>query len=142
MQAVKVEGFLLFKKLHRNVAVRLNTRHWQILFHTEFFVIPENAVVSEGKATAVNMTKERVVILVELCIALCGHTGMTHHDVYAVRNVNLHFPSGKGALINPQTVVKVIGDACRVCAAHLTFSCESVQDFVLRMGAQALLKIN
>ena len=33
-QAVKVEGFLLFEKLNGNVAVRLNTRHWQTFFHS------------------------------------------------------------------------------------------------------------
>ena len=67
---------------------------------------------------------------------------MTHHDVYAVRNVNLHFPSGKGTLVDVQTVIEVIGDTGRIRAANLTLSCESVQDFVLRMGAEALLKIN
>ena len=122
MQAVEVEGFLLFKKLHRNVAVRFNTRERQIFFHAEFFVIPENAVVSESKAVSVNVTKKRVVILVELRITLCSHTGMTHDDVHAVRNVNLHLSSGKGTLVDAQTVVKVIGDARRVRAAHLTLT--------------------
>ena len=98
--------------------------------------------MSEGKAVSVNVTKERMVILIKLCIALCGHTSMTHDDVHTVRNVNLHFPSGKGALINAQTVIKVVGNAGRVCAAHLAFSCQSIQNFVLRMGAEALLKIN
>ena len=96
----------------------------------------------EGKAVSVNVTKERMVILVKLCIALCGHTSVPHDHVHTFRNVNLHFPSGKGALINAQAVVKVIGDAGRIRAANLTLSCESVQDFVLRMGAEALLKIN
>ena len=76
----------------------------------------------ERKAVSVNMTKERVVILVKLRVTLCSHTGMTHDDVHAVRNVNLHFSSGKGTLINPQTVIEVIGDACRVGAAHLAFT--------------------
>ena len=142
LQAVEVEGFLLFKKLHRNVTVRFNTRERQIFFHAEFFVIPENAVVSESKAVSVNVTKKRVVILVKLCIALCGHTGVSHDRVHTVRNVDLHLPSGKGTLVNSQAVVKVIGDACRVCAAHLTFACQSIQNFVFRMGAQALLKID
>ena len=56
--------------------------------------------------------------------------------------MNLHFPSGKGTLINPQTVVEIVGDARRVRAAHLTLSGERVQDFVLRVGAQALLKVD
>ena len=34
LQAVKVEGFLLFKKLYRNVTIRFNTRHWQTFFHS------------------------------------------------------------------------------------------------------------
>ena len=83
-----------------------------------------------------------MVILVKLCIALCGHTGMTHDDIHAVWNMDFHLPSGKGTLVDPKAVVKVIGDACRVGAAHLAFSCQSIQKFVLRMGAQALFEIN
>ena len=98
--------------------------------------------MSESKAVSVNVTKERVVVLVKLRIALCGHTGMAHDRVHTVRNVNLHFSSGQGALVNSQAVVEIIRDAGRIRAANLTLSCESVQDFVLRMGAEALLKIN
>ena len=96
----------------------------------------------EGEAVSVNFAEKRVVILVKLRITLCGHASVTHHDVYAVRNVNLHFPSGKGALVDPKAVVKVIGDACRVGAAHLAFTRQRVQNFVLRVGAQALLKVD
>ena len=88
------------------------------------------------------MTKERVVVLVKLRIPLRGHTGMTHYDVHTVWNVNLHFSSGKGTLINSQTVIEVVRDAGRIRAANLTLSCESVQDFVLRVSAQTLLKID
>ena len=83
-----------------------------------------------------------MVILVKLRVTLCGHTGMTHHDIHAVWNMDFHFPSGKGTLVDPKAVVKVIGDAGRVCAAHLAFSGERVQDFVLRVSAQTLLKID
>ena len=96
----------------------------------------------ESKTAAVNMTKEWMVILVKLRITLCSHTSVTHHDIYTVRNMDFHLTSGKGTLINPQTVVKVVGNAGRIRAANLTLSCESVQDFVLRMGAESLLKIN
>ncbi|WP_418371112.1 hypothetical protein, partial [Agathobaculum sp.] len=94
------------------------------------------------KATAVNLTKERMVILVKLRITLSRHASVTHHDIYAVRNMDLHFPSGKGTLVDPKAVVKVIGDAGRIRAANLTLSCERVQDFVLRVGAEALLKVD
>ena len=60
LQAVKVEGFLLFKKLHRNVAVCLNARHREIFFHAKLLVIPEHAVMCEGEAVSVNVTKKRV----------------------------------------------------------------------------------
>ena len=83
-----------------------------------------------------------MIVLVKLCIALSRHASVTHHDIYAVRNVNLHLSSGKGALINAQTAVEAVGNTCRVRTAHLAFSCQSIQNFVLRMGAQALLKIN
>ena len=76
----------------------------------------------EGKAVSVNFTKKRMIVLVKLRIALCCHTGMSHDHVHAVRNVDLHLPSGNRALVNSQTVVKVVGDACRVGAAHLTFT--------------------
>ena len=141
-QAVEVEGFLLFKKLYRNVTIRFNTRHRQILFHTEFFVIPQYAVMRESKAVAVNVNKERVIILVKLCIALCCHAGMTHDNIHVVGQVDLHLPSGQGTLVDAQTVVEVVRDAGRIRAANLTLSCESVQDFVLRMGAETLLKVD
>ena len=83
-----------------------------------------------------------MIILVKLRIPLCSHASVTHHDVYAVRNVDFHLPSGKGTLVDAQAVIKVVGDAGRVRTANLTLSCESVQDFVLRMGAEALFEIN
>ena len=52
----------------------------RLFFCAQLFVIPENAVVSESKATAVNMTKERVVILVKLCITLSRHAKMCIRD--------------------------------------------------------------
>ena len=83
-----------------------------------------------------------MIVLVKLRVALCRHTGMSHHDIYTVQNMNLHLPSGNRTLVNPQTVVEIVGDARRVRAAHLTLSGERVQDFVLRVGAQALFKID
>ena len=98
--------------------------------------------MSESKAVSVNVTKKRVVILVELCIALCGHASVSHHDIYAVRNMNLHFSSGKRALIDAQAVVEIVRDTGRIRAAHLTFASQRIQNFVFRMGTQALLKID
>ena len=83
-----------------------------------------------------------MIILVELCIALSRHASVSHDYIHAVRNVNLHLSSGKGTLVDAQTVIEVIGDTGRVCAAHLAFSGERVQDFVLRVSAQTLLKID
>ena len=83
-----------------------------------------------------------MIILVKLRVALRGHASVPHHDIYAVRNVNFHLPSGKRTLINSQTVVEIVGDARRIRAAHLTLSGERVQDFVLRVGAEALLKVH
>ena len=83
-----------------------------------------------------------MIVLVKLRVTLCRHTGMTHDDVHSVGNMNLHLSSGKGTLIDAQTVIEIVGDARCVRAAHLTLSGERVQDFVLRVGAQALLKID
>ena len=96
----------------------------------------------ERKAVSVNFTEKRMIVLVKLRIALCGHTGVPHHRVHTVWNVNLHFSSGKRTLVDTQAVVEIVRDARRVRAAHLTLSGERVQDFVLRVGAQALLKID
>ena len=68
------------------------------------------------------MTKERMIVLVKLRIALCSHTSVSHYHIHAMRNMNFHFPSGKGALVNPQAVVEVIGDAGRVRATDLAFT--------------------
>ena len=121
-KAVEVEGFLLFKKLHRNIAVRFNTCHREIFFHTEFFVIPENAIVRESKTAAVNLTKKRMVILVKLRVALSRHASVTHYDVYAVRNVDFHLPSGNRTLVDTQAVVEIVRDTGRIRAAHLALA--------------------
>ena len=63
-----------------------------------------------------------MVILVKLRITLSRHASVPHHDVYAVRNVNLHLPSGKGTLVDAQTVIEVIGDTGCIRTAHLTFT--------------------
>ena len=78
--------------------------------------------MSESKAVSVNVTKERMVILIKLRVALSRHASVTHHDIYTVRNMDFHLTSGKGTLINPQTVVKVVGNAGRVRAANLTLT--------------------
>ena len=76
----------------------------------------------ESKAVVINMPEERVIILVELRVALCGHTGVAHDHIHTVRNVDFHLSSGKRTLIDAQTVVEVVGDARRVRAAHLTLA--------------------
>ena len=98
--------------------------------------------MGEGKSTAVNMTKERMIILVKLRIALCGHTGMSHDGIHAVRNVNLHLTSGNRALINPQAVIKVVGNAGCIRAAHLTLTSQRIQDFVFRMGVEHTFEVD
>lgn len=89
----------------------------------------------ERKATAVNLTKERMVILVKLRITLSRHASVTHHDIYTVRNVNLHLSSRQRTFVDAQAVVKVIRNAGCVRATHLALSCEGIQDFVLCVGA-------
>ena len=94
------------------------------------------------KAVSINVTKERVIVLVKLCITLSRHTGMTHDDVHSVGNMNLHLSSAKGTLIEAQTVIEIVGDARCVRAAHLTLSCEGIQNFVLCVSAEAPLKVD
>ena len=65
----------------------------------------------ERKVAAVNMTKKRMIILVKLRVALFSHTGVPHDNMDAVRNMNLHLPSGNRTLVDTQAVIKVIGDA-------------------------------
>ena len=76
----------------------------------------------ERKAAAVNFTEKRMIVLIKLRVALSRHASVTHHDIYTVRNMDFHLTSGKGTLINPQTVVKVVGNAGRVRAANLTLT--------------------
>ena len=96
----------------------------------------------ERKAVSVNVTKERMVILVKLRVALCSHTSVPHDNVHVMRNVNFHLPSGKRTLINPQPVVKIVGNTGRVRTTDLAFARQRVQDFVLGVSAQALLKVD
>ena len=81
----------------------------------------------KGKSIAIDMTRERMIILVKLRIALCGHASMPHHDIYTVRNMDFHLPSGQGTFVDAQTVVKVVRNAGRIRSAYLTLSCESVK---------------
>ena len=78
--------------------------------------------MGEGKSTVVSMTKERMIILVKLCITLCGHTGVSHDNVHAVRNMDFHLPSGNRTLVDAQTIVEVIGNTglhpCRAPDTH------------------------
>ena len=83
-----------------------------------------------------------MVILVKLCIALSRHASVTHDHVHTVRNVNLHLSSRKWTLVDPKAVVEILRDTSRVRAAHLALTRQSIQDFVLRMGAEALLKVD
>ena len=96
----------------------------------------------ECKSTAVNMTKERMIILVKLCIILCGHTGVSHDNVHAVRNMDFYLPSGNRTLVDAQAVIKVVGNAGCISAAHLTLTSQRIQDFVLCVSAQALRKVD
>ena len=88
------------------------------------------------------MTKKRMIVLVKLRITLCSHTCVSHDHVYTVWNVNLHFSSGNRTLVDTQAVVEIVRDTGRIRAAHLTFASQRIQNFVFRMGTQALLKID
>ena len=81
-------------------------------------------------------------VLVKLRVALGGHTGMTHDYVDIVRQMDFHLSSGKRTFVNPHTTVEVIRDAGRVGAAHLALTRQGIQNFVLRVGAQALFEVN
>ena len=96
----------------------------------------------KGKSIAIDVTRERMIILVKLRIALCCHAGMAHNGIHAVRNMNLHLPSGNRTFVDTQAVVEVIGDAGCIRAAHLTLSGEGIQNFVLCVSAQALRKVD
>lgn len=76
----------------------------------------------EGEAVSVNFAEKRVVILVKLRVTLSRHTGVSHHDVYTVRNVDFHLSSGKRALVNPHTTIEVVGDTGRIRATNLTLT--------------------
>lgn len=101
---------------------RFDARLRKVFVHPQVFVIPENAIVCEGKAAAVNMTKERMIVLIELSIALGRHSRVTHDYVDVMRKVDLHFPSGQRALINPHTTVEIIRNAGCIRATNLTLT--------------------
>ena len=83
-----------------------------------------------------------MVILVKLRITLCGHTRMSHDHVYTVRNMNLHLSSRQRTFVDPQTVIEVVGNSGRIRAAHLAFTSQGIQDFILCVSAEAFFEIN
>ena len=84
-QAVEVEGIVFLQKLHRNVAIGFHARQRQIFVQTQFFVIPEDAVVHKREPAAVDMSKERMIILVELSVTLSRHARVPHDYVDVMR---------------------------------------------------------
>ena len=96
----------------------------------------------KGKSIAIDMTKERMIILVKLRVTLCGHTGMTHDSIHAVWNMNFHLPSGNRAFVDSQTVGEIVGNAGCIRAAHLTLTSQRIQDFVFRMGVEHTFEVD
>ena len=76
------------------------------------------------------------------CKACLLYTSMAHDGIHAVRNVNLNLSSGNRALINPQAVIKVVGNAGCIRAAHLTLTSQRIQDFVFRMGVEHTFEVD
>ena len=85
----------------------------------------------EGKGFAANAAGKWMVVLVELFVALCRHTGVPHNDVYTARHAQAQLAGWQRALEDAQPSAEVIGDAGRIRAAHLAFAGERVQDAVL-----------
>lgn len=141
-QARKVEGFLLFEQLHRNEAVGLHAGLWQVFLCTQRFVIPQDAVVRKGEWLPADCASERVVVLIELLIALSSHTGVSHDDVNPLRHAQPQFTGGQRSFENTQPPRKVVGNAGRIRAAYLAFADEHIEQTASLSGGQRLFVIN
>src|SRR5699024_7032084 len=134
--------FLLFNKLYSNVAVCFHAGRWQLLREFQGFVVPEHAVMGKGKGFPISLPGKWVIILIAFFAALCRHTGVTHHNVYTARNMQMHLVSRERPLVNPHASGEVVGNAGGVRATYLAFPGERVQDFVLLSCSEFLVVVN
>ena len=98
--------------------------------------------MSESKAVSVNVTKERVVVLVKLRIALCGHTGMAHNDPAVCWNTEPHPVRRYGTFVDAQMPVRAVRDASSVCAALFTFRRQYGEDAALLLGTELVSAVD
>ena len=98
--------------------------------------------MGKGEGFSFGLTRKRVIILVAFFTALRGHTGMAHHDVYAMRDMQVHFVRCKRSLVDSHASSNVVGDAGSVCAADLALPGKRVQDAVFLPGGKPLVVVD
>ena len=133
---------MLFNELYGNVAVCLYAGLRKILCQLQVFVVPEHAVVGKGEGFSIGLPGKRVIILIAFLAALCGHTGVTHHDVYIARNMQMHFVGRQRPLIDPHSSGEVVSDAGRVGTPDFTFPGKRIQNPVLLFSCKPFIKVN
>ena len=87
-----------------------------MLFHTQLLVIIQHAIVGKGKVH-IGMTVKRVVVVVEILVALSSHSRMSHNGSCAVRCVESQFMSWFRSLVDSDFAVFHIGNAGRICSS-------------------------
>lgn len=117
-KAVKVEGFLLFQKLHRHIAVGLDFCFRQMLGMTKSTVIPQHTVVRQRKALSLYTAQKGMIVKILLRAALRRHARMSHDDVSLRRNTQMQPMRRQRTLVNLQPTRCVVGDAGGIGAAR------------------------
>ena len=117
-QALQIETPALFKQLYSNIAVCLNPGLGQALLKGN--VIMNHTIVGKGKGQAVNLTTERMVVVVPFGTSLSRITSMAHHSPGFHRNAELHKAPSPRTLVDLELSPNVVGNAGSVRAANFT----------------------
>ena len=91
----------------------------------------------QGKLTARELSAKRMIIIVLLFAALCGHTGMAHDDPAGGWDLELHEVGGTGALIDSQVPVTKVCDAGGIRSPNFAGHRQDGDNLVLPFRGQA-----
>lgn len=81
-----------------------------------------HSVVGQRKGKPSSSAAERVIVVVQLLVALGGHSSVSHDETGLLCQAEMHFMGGPGSLLDGQAMVCVVGDSSGIGAPRLTLS--------------------
>ena len=88
-------------------------------FPTQYLIIPNDAVVSQGEQAIGYSSPERVVIVVSLLTSLGRQPRMAHNGPGICGDMEAHLMGRKGTFINTELAMTVVSDSRGICPSGL-----------------------